>query len=611
LIFLLLTLQLLQLTAYSLPLKIIEYGRTIATLITSLFKRKTKVTLPNTRTLWQLSLVIAGLLTPVTLHATAVKPKLILQITVDQLRGDMPTAYLDRMGKGGFKYLLNKGVVYKDAHHNHANTETIVGHATLATGALPAVHGMIGNVWFDDKLQRLVYNVEDSSYPLLSADAGVNQKTEIDPTQRTAKSSGRSPSNIQVSTFSDELMIASNGQAKVFGVSVKDRGAISMAGHMGKAFWFSKKSGEFVTSSYYYDEYPQWLSSWNATKPTKKYHNKTWQLSQAQNSYVFAKQDDQIWETKLPGFGRTFPHHYGDMKNGYFNTFLTLSPAGDELTLDFAKTVVINEQLGQDSITDYLSVSFSSTDYVSHIFGPSSLEAEDNMLRLDRTIANLLSFIDKKVGLDNTLIVLSADHGAAEVPAYLSSLGMKTEVVAPKTWDKAPSMQVLKRKFGFDSALIKSYFHPYIYLDRDLIARRKLSLKQVQKAVATEVAKFDGVALAVTSTDIESGNTPQNYLHTLVVNNHSKNRSGDIYIVLEAHRFVADMEGLTVAATHGSPWGYDTFVPLMFAGFNLDNKVINQRVSTTDLAITLSAVLGIKAPSGAQGNILNDVVDNN
>ena len=541
--------------------------------------------------------------------ARADKPKLILQITVDQLRGDMPTAYLDKMGKGGFRYLLDKGVVYKDAHHNHANTETIVGHATLATGALPAVHGMIGNVWFDDKLQRLVYNVEDANYPLLSADAGVNQKTEIDPTQRTAKSSGRSPNNIQVSTFSDELKIASNGKAKVFGVSVKDRGAISMAGHMGKAFWFSKKSGEFVTSEYYYDKYPEWVSNWNEAKPTKKYHQKTWQLSQPQAKYVFAKQDDQAWETNFPGFGRTFPHQYGDMNNAYFNTFLTLSPAGDELTLDFAKAVVNNEQLGQDEVTDYLSVSFSSTDYVSHIFGPSSLEAEDNMLRLDRTLAKLLTFIDKKVGLEHTLIVLSADHGAAEVPAYLSSLGMKTNVVAPKEWDKAPSMKALKKQFGFDTALIKSYFHPYIYLDRDLIAERKLSLEQVQKAVAMEVSKFDGVALAVTSSDIETGNTPQDYLHTLVVNNHSKNRSGDVYVVLEAHRFVADMEGLTVAATHGSPWGYDTFVPLIFAGFNIDDDKVYRRVSTTDIAVTLSAVLGIKAPSGAQGKILEKVLD--
>ena len=563
----------------------------------------------NKKTLWQLSFIITGLLSSLVTQAASLKPKLVLQITIDQLRGDMPTTYLAKMGKGGFKYLLNEGIVYKDAHHNHANTETIVGHTTLATGALPAVHGMIGNVWYDDKLERLVYNVEDSQYPLLSVDADVNQKTELDPTQRTAKSSGRSPSNIQVSTFSDELMIASNGKAKVFGVSVKDRGAISMAGHTGKAFWFSKKSGEFVTSKYYYDNYPEWVINWNETKPAQKYHQKTWQLSQVQKNYVFAKQDNQKWETKLPGFGRTFPHQYGDMNNAYFNTLLTLSPAGDELTLDFAKAVVTNEQLGQDDITDYLSVSFSSTDYVGHIFGPSSLEAEDNMLRLDRTLANLLKFIDKKVGLDNTLIVLSADHGAAEVPAYLSSLGMKTKAVTPKAWDKKPSIEALKKKFGFDRSLIKSYFHPYIYLDRDLIAERKLSLTQVQKAVAAEVSTFDGVALAVTSRDIEAGNTPKDYLHTLVVNNHSKNRSGDIYIVLDAHRFVADMEGLTVAATHGSPWGYDTFVPLIFAGFNIDDEIIYDRVSTTDIAVTLSAVLGIKAPSGAQGKILEKVLD--
>lgn len=557
---------------------------------------------------WLVGFAFATTLLSLNLQA-ADKPTLVLQITVDQLRGDMPSAYLDKMGEGGFKYLFNKGVVYKDAHHQHANTETIVGHTTLATGALPSVHGMIGNVWYDDKQKRLVYNVEDAEYTLLSADAGVNQKTEIDPTQRTAKSSGRSPRNIQTSTFSDELKIATNGQAKVFGVSVKDRGAISMAGHMGKAFWFSKKSGEFVTSKYYYDEYPQWVNDWNATKPTKKYHQKAWQLSQKQEGYVFAKQDDQPWETKLPGFGRTFPHQYGDMSNPYFNTFLTLSPAGDELTLDFAKAVVNNEQLGQDGITDYLSVSFSSTDYVGHIFGPSSLEAEDNLLRLDRTIAELLKFIDQKVGLDNTLIVLSADHGAAEVPAYLSSLGMKTKPVAPKTWDKKPGMQALKKRFGMDKTLIKSYFHPYIYLDKELIAKSKLSLEQVQKAVANQVEKFDGVALAVTSKDIEQGNTPQDYLHTMVVNNHNKNRSGDVYIVLEAHRFVADMEGLTVAATHGSPWGYDTFVPLIFAGFNLDDEVIYDKVSTMDLAVTLSAILGIKPPSGAQGKVLVEVLD--
>ncbi len=268
-----------------------------------------------------------------------------------------------------------------------------------------------------------------------------------------------------------------------------------------------------------------------------------------------------------------------------------------------------NEQLGKDNITDYLSVSFSSTDYVGYIFGSSSLEVEDNMLRLDRTIADLLTFIDKKIGLDNTLIVLSADHGAAEVPDYLSSLGMKTNTVTPKGWDKTVGMKKLKRQFGFDKELIKSYFYPYIYLDKELITRCKLSLADVQRAVAMEIDKLDGVALAVASSDIESGNISDSYIHKLVANNHNKNRSGDIYIVFEAHRFVADMEGLSVAATHGSPWGYDTFVPLVFAGFSLNDDVVHQRISTTDIAVTLSVILGIKAPSGAQGRVLVEVMN--
>jgi len=182
------------------------------------------------------------------------KPKLILQITVDQLRGDLPMRYYDRLGEGGLKYLLYKGVVYNNAHHAHANTETIVGHATLATGAHPSAHGMIGNIWFDRETGKTTYNIEDPNYHLLTKGADVDADTEIDPTQKAASSDGRSPAAILVTTFSDELSSLTAGKAKVFGVSVKDRGAVSMAGHSGKAFWFSKATMEFVTSSYYYKE---------------------------------------------------------------------------------------------------------------------------------------------------------------------------------------------------------------------------------------------------------------------------------------------------------------------------------------------------------------------
>lgn len=301
-------------------------------------------------------------------------PKLVLQITVDALRGDLPGRFDNVLGDDGFRYLMENGVHYTNAHYQHANTETIVGHASLATGAVPAVHGMIGNVWFDRELGRLVYNIEDPDYHLLTAGAGVDDKTEIDPTQKAAKVDGRSPNNILASTLSDEMAVHFAGQSKNFGVSVKDRGAVSMAGHAGKAFWFSKASGELVTSSYYYDQYPEWVNEWNARALASSYAGESWTLMHPSSKYLFGDADDRDYETDLAGFGRVFPHSYGDADDKYFTTKLTLSPAGDELTLDFAKTLLDKEQLGQDDVPDYLAISFSSNDYVGHMFGASSLE---------------------------------------------------------------------------------------------------------------------------------------------------------------------------------------------------------------------------------------------
>ena len=365
-------------------------------------------------TLTAVFLILAGLL-PAWVNA-AEKPKLILQITVDQLLGDLPTRYYEQLGEGGFRYLWETGIVYPNAHHAHANTETIVGHATLATGAHPSVHGMVGNLWFDRETGFTTYNVEDPRFHLLTEGAAVDAATEIDPTQRAARSDGRSPAAILVTTFADELRSNTGGKARAVGISVKDRGAISMAGHSGTAYWFSKASGGFVTSSYYLEQYPEWVTQWNGSKMAQRYAGTQWQLLREHDSYLFGSSDDRAWETDVGGFGRVFPHAYGPGDSRYYTTLLTLSPAGDELVLDFAKKALLAEQLGQDAVTDYLSVSFSSTDYIGHVFGPSSLEAEDNILRLDRTLAELLAFVDEHVGLDNTLIVLSADHGGPDAP---------------------------------------------------------------------------------------------------------------------------------------------------------------------------------------------------
>lgn len=560
----------------------------------------------------KLAVIIAALFVGLTIGNAALAepapPRLILQITVDQLRRDLPQRYLDRMGKGGFRYLLDQGVVFKDAHHAHANTEMIVGHTTLATGAYPSAHGMIGNVWLDRVKGALTYNVEDARYPVLSKGAGIDKKTEIDPTQRTARSDGRSPSRILVSTFSDELMLNQGGKSKVFGVSVKDRGAISMAGHSGKAFWFSKKSGEFITSRFYYDQYPKWVADWNAKMPTSKYSGKSWELLLDKSTYMFGAADDRPYETKLPGYGRTFPHPFGKLGSRFFTTLLTFSPAGDELTLDFAKALIQNEGLGRDTTPDYLAVSFSSTDYVGHAFGPSSLESEDNILRLDRTLADLFRFVNAEVGLDKTLIVLSADHGGPEAPGYLKELGFESEYVNPKAWDKAGAIKRLKKRFGIGEELITTYFHPYVYLNRKVIAEKGLGQAEVERAVAAELTRFDGVALAVSSSALSVGRVPDTPLIQSILRNYNPNRSGDVYVVFEPNRFINDFGKLKVAATHGSPWRYDTFVPVIFAGYGLKPHKVYRRVNTVDVATTLAALLGTKPPSGAAGQVLGEVL---
>jgi len=563
-------------------------------------------------TLPSIAVLIATSLLPAwTVAETAEPPRLVLQITVDALRGDLPGRYSHLFGDGGFRYLMHEGVFYTNAHYQHANTETVVGHVSLATGTVPAAHGMVGNVWFDREKGRLAYNIEDAEHHLLTAGADVDDATEIDPTQKAAGVDGRSPANILTSTFSDELAVHTNGRAKIFAVSVKDRGAVSLAGRAGKAFWFSKAGGEFVTSSYYYDEYPEWVKAWNARQAARAYAGKSWELMQTPSKYLFGDSDDREYETDFPGFGRTFPHPYGAADDKLFTTRLTLSPAGDDLTLDFAKTLLDNEGLGADEVPDYLAVSFSSTDYVGHMFGASSLESEDNLARLDRTLAELFRHIDEKVGLENTLIALSADHGQPEVPGRLHELGITSaHYFDTESLDKTPAIAALKKRFGLAEELIEAYYHPYVYLNRDLIDEKDLDQADVEEAVAEELAKFDGVAAAVSSIALRTASLPDTRLMRAILKNFHPKRSGDIFVVFEPNVFISDFDGLEVASTHGSPWRYDTFVPVIFAGAGLEARKVSRPVTPYDVAATLANYLGVKPPSGSIGNPLVEVVGN-
>ncbi|NUW74748.1 alkaline phosphatase family protein [Vibrio mediterranei] len=539
--------------------------------------------------------------------ATESKPNLVLQITVDGLRADLIERYKHNFSDNGFKYLMDQGVYYKNANYEHANTETIVGHVSLATGAPPAVHGMVGNVWFDRGLDRLVYNVEDPNYSMLTSGAGVDKSTEIDPTQKAAAGDGRSPEPILSTTFSDELVISNNGQSRVFSVSVKDRGAISLAGHGGKAFWFSKAQSQFVTSDYYYDTNPFWVDRWNEKAIPAKYSGKRWELSLPKDQYSL-QENSKDHKVDLGGFARTFPHPYGPASYKYYSTMLTVSPAGDEITADFAKTLLAQEKLGSGDATDYLAISFSSNDYVVHLYGASSLETEDNLIRLDKTLADLFKYVDDSIGLENTLIVLSADHGVPEASPTVNTLGFRQPFYFNKDALLTDALMTrLKNEFGLEKDVIKLYAQPYIYLDHDLIAAKKVSLRDVQKVIAEEVMKVKGVATAVTSEDIASNRVADSRVNELIRNNYHPLRSGDVYMVFGPRTYINDMDGLTIASTHGSPWRYDTHVPVIFAGHNLKPQTVTRPVTPYDIAPTLSGYLDVSAPSGATGVMLEEV----
>ena len=532
------------------------------------------------------------------------QPRLILQVTIDGLRGDLVNRYAANLGEGGFNYLLTQGAIYTNVHYLHANTETIVGHTTLATGATPAVHGMVGNVWYSAVTGELGYNIEDPNALLIPTRELANEGAQVDPAQLRATTSGRSPMGILAPTFSDTLKVAGGGKAKVFGISGKDRSAVALAGKTGIAYWYSTDTGDFQSSTYYMNEYPQWVRVWNEQGIAEAHGGQQWTLLLDQSRYVFADNDDRAYEVDLNGYGRTFPHEFGPTNHPLFFTRLLASPEGDRILLDFGKNLIKAEKIGKDEITDYLSISFSGVDAVNHFFGPSSLENEDTVLQLDRTLADLFQFIDKEIGLNQTLIVLSADHGMAEMPEYAKELGYDAgRVYSDEVLSHA---RQLSTDFFDDQDLIKGFFRPYLYLDRDAIDKRGLNYSTVSEAIATGLTAMPGIGGAIPSHTLgEKTSHPQT---KAVLNNHHPARSGDIYVYQQPYWFLFDRGAIGVM--HGSPWAYDTHVNIMFSGPGIKASKIHRLVHPVDVAPTLSALIGLSPPAASQGEVLVEVVSN-
>jgi len=525
--------------------------------------------------------------------ALAAEPRLVLFIVVDQLRGDQPLQLADRFGEGGFRHLTERGLVYTNARYRHSTTFTAAGHATLATGGHAAQHGLVGNSWHDRVTGAFVYCVEDPRHQVLEGKPRAHD--------------GTSPRNLTSSTFGDELVMANDGASRAFAVSIKDRAAILLAGHVGKAFWYAASSGHFVTSSYYYDAQPAWAKKWNEASHADRFGDQSWTLLQPRERYRRIDSDDRPFEKPQSGMGRTFPHPLGSAGTRELYSRIKLTPMGDELTVDFTIELMKREKIGQGRAADYLAVSLSVTDYVGHAFGPHSLEQEDNLLRLDRSIARLLRHVDESVGLENTLVVLTSDHGVDEAPEFKASLGMHAGRLDSKRFI-ASANEGLRLRFDIDDDLVTSYSNPSLYLDLAAVRKHGLDVAEVERALAAEMRAQEGFAAAFTRTNLLTGNLPDSKLSRRIQNAFHPVRSGNVVIVQSPNWYLHSSPD-RFAAMHGSPHVYDTYVPIMIAGPGIENATIVRPVKPADIAPTLSLYLGIKPPSGSIGGLLSEALD--
>lgn len=513
-------------------------------------------------------------------------PRLIVQIVIDQLRGDLIHQYQADFGNNGFNWLLNHGLDFQSAQHPHAYTITCIGHATIATGAYPAMHGIIGNEWFDRDNGKDIYCVGDDSSAILPTD---RSKVTLE---------GRSPRNLLASTFSDELVLSQRGRA--FAVSFKDRAAVTLAGHAGKAFWFDRENGGFVTSQHYYSAYPDWVTQWNQTYEPKEY---IWKLDTTRKSWRFASA--RFMNAPDSKFGNTFPHKTGSANQPGFYKRLSMTPVIDELTAEFALKLLKEEKLGlSENKTDYLAISFSATDAIGHQFGPKSLESEANLLHLDKTIATLLAGIDQQAGLNNTLIVLSADHGISDNPDWLKQHGIRAVQGIDDNQVRSLVEAELAKRFNLPAQSLQAIRLPYVYLNHQVISEHNVELGKVNSALAEMLNQQKGLFRAY---PLPMKGIEYDWLSSKVDKMAMPNRAGDLYLVQLQYQ-LADTRKVQI--DHGTPWRYDSYVPLLFASGSFKPQRLSRAVLTNDIAPTLSAILQIKAPTAAVSQPLPEVMAN-
>lgn len=517
------------------------------------------------------------------------RPKLVVGIVVDQMRYDYISRFWNGYSEGGFKRLVKEGFNFKNNHYNYAPTSTGPGHASVYTGTTPASHGIIGNDWYDKEIGASVYCAADNTY----ASVG------------TASAAGQmSPKQLLTTTISDQLKLHTQSRSKVIAIALKDRGAVLPGGHTADAaYWFhGKEEGSWISSTFYMETLPSWVTQFNSKVPQQ--YKKPWDLLKSEKAYIQSGSDKNNYEGAYRGeTAAVFPHDLVSLweANGAYD-ILKATAYGNSLTADFALAALKGENLGKGVDTDFLAISFSSTDYVGHQFGVNSREIEDTYYRLDLDLERLLKALDAQVGPGNYSLFLTADHAAVQVPSYLKDLKIPSGYFDSKVFKEKLNAYVADQ-FGSED-LIENISNYQVFLNRGLVAQLDIDLKGMQEGLAQFILQDSAVERTYTAHQMWGGEYTKGIPYILQ-NGYNPKRSGDVLFVLKP----AVISYSRTGSTHGSPQIYDTHTPLLFYGKGFKHGASYERSEIPDIAPTLAAMLGIAFPNGTTGKPLTQVLE--
>ena len=523
---------------------------------------------------------------PNTAVAQLQKPKLVVGLVIDQMRWDYLYRYNELYGNGGFKRLLREGFSAENTLIPYLPTYTAVGHTCIYTGSVPAITGIVGNNWYDKTTNKFVYCTDDSM---------------VNTVGNSGNAGKMSPANLWTTTIGDELRLSNNFKSKVIGVALKDRASILPAGHSANAaYWFD--AGKWITSTHYMNNLPAWVNTFNDRDEAGKYMSKDWNTLLPIEKYGLSSADDEPYENVIRGEKTTtFPHKLSAIDAGYKYESFRTTPFANSLTFAFAEAAIENESLGKNTVTDFLTVSISSTDYIGHTFGPNSIEIEDTYLRLDKDIEKFLNYLDIKIGKGNYTLFLSADHGVAHIPAFLNEHN-----IPGGTFDETDVLKDLNKqveeKLGVKSA-VKTVMNYQVYLNKKNITDGGKTMAEVKQLVIDALKEKDFIINAVELDNIASSSLPEPQ-KKMMMNGYNPKRSGDIQFTFKPGYFDGGKKG----TTHGLWNPYDAHIPCVFFGWGIKPGKTNRETYMTDISATVAALLHIQMPSGCVGKVITELV---